>query len=290
MKIKNFIVGMAVIAACTFTLSGCGGSKSSESEKMTEQAKSVSSMINELPEEYSADAVDAIIAARTAYDALSDEEKDTVDDSALSVLEQAKNQEDADAINKEIDEITVKNGNYYDLNTSKKSVSGVMDEIANLSPEVDKLINYDSLLKKIDDISSEYTDTILDADNDLNAMNDIMTKLNSINNSYSSASKYGYACDIYNDVSKLSTNLSSIKNKLLAPANDLKDTCLYGEDFDITLAVLDIVKEIPENSTEHYDPYLNDTEFVDDCLKWQQIVQEKIEENKAESSSEPETD
>lgn len=283
-KIMNVIIVAMLLVTCTFMLSGCG------KEKMSEQAKSVYDMIAELPEQYSAEADEAIQTARTAYDALSEEEKNTVDISALSNLEQAKYQAQADEINSMIDSVKVSNTSFSELSNAKASVSKVMGKIVDLPSDTDKLINYDELLKKINDISDEYTDTMLNADNDINAMNDIMTKLNYINSSYSASSKYGYACDIASDVSKLSDHLSSVRSKLYTPASDLKDACLYGDDFDISLAVLDIIQDFPEDSCSFYTPYLNATGFVDDCLKWQQIVQEKIDSKKAVQTSESKTD
>lgn len=271
-RIKKIFSGLAAFVLIASLCAGCG------KEKMTEDAQAVQDMISELPDTYSAEADEEISSARAAYDNLSEEEKNTVDISVLNNLEQAEAQAKADEINKLIDEIKISNTSYNELSKSKTEVSKIMDSIADLPAETDNLIKYDQLLEKIDDIANKYAETVLDADNDINAMNDIMTNLNSINNSYSSASKYGYACDIATEVSGLSAHLSSIKSGLSAPVSDLKDACLYGEDYEIALAAIDVIQAIPESATDFYTPYLNASDFVDDCLKWQQIVQQKIDD------------
>lgn len=271
MYCKKRLKGLVALCLSACICTGCGG------VKMTEDAQAVQDMIAGLPDIYSVEADEEISSVRTAYDNLSEEEKNTVDITVLNDLEQAKIQVEADEINKKIDEIVISNASYSKLAESKNTVSGIMNMLTDLSAETDNLVNYDKLLKKINDLSDEYTETMLDADNDINSLNNIMTNLNNINSSYSLASSYGYACDIADDASKLSDRLSSVRSELITAASNLKNTCLYGEDYEISLAVIDVIQAIPEDAASVYTPYMNASGFVDDCLEWQQIVQQKID-------------
>lgn len=286
-KLKNIIMSSMVLAACSFALCGCGG------VKMTEEAKAVQDMIAELPETYSDENDEQISSVRAAYDALSEEEKNTIDISALNNLEQVKSEKEAaeiakmaDEINQMIDKIVVSNSSYNELSKSKNAVSAVMDKVSDFPSESDKLIHYDKLLEKINNISEEYLSTVIDADNDMTALNNIMINLSNINNSSSSSSRYGYACDISSDVSKLSNRLSSIKSRLSEPVSDLKNKCMDGDDFEIALAGLNVIKQIPEDAGSIYESYLNGGSLMDECSEWMKIVQPKAEaQNETEEES-----
>ena len=262
--------------ALIFALCVMGGMVSCGGDKVPKEVKAVQEKIAELPTAYSDDADSAMRSAREAYDALSDDDKSSVDISVLEKLEDEKYKSEADEINNEISSLDIKSGSYSELSNSRNGVSNIMEKIGLLSEGADKYIDYDELQKKIDVISNKYHGVLVNLDNDAKAFNDLYNALDSINRSSKKSMKYSYACDVESAVSKLSSLSSTVKSNLSTPVSELKNACLYGEDFDISIAVVHVIEAAPTDGLDKYADYLEDTSISDDCLKWKQVILGKI--------------
>lgn len=267
---KRYKTVMLSGVLCLSLLVGCG---------MSEEAKKVQTMIDQMPESYTVDIEEELSLIRTAYDALSEEEKKTIDVQHLEQLEDAQEQQIVNEINEKIDALSISTEYAGDMKKSHTALSKIMDEIEQIPESVNNDVHYDILLEKIQNLSDDYTTIIMDADTNINAIEDMYKKLNLINTATSSATSYSYACDVAEDISKLTKKWTSSATALKTKANELKDACLYGESFDISLAVLELIQEdgISETISNYYQPFLKLPAIVDDCLSWQQTINEKIE-------------
>lgn len=269
---NKFIGNIIAVVSLATVLTGCG---------MSQEAKAVQEMIDQMPETYSIDIKEDLLNVRIEFDSLSEDDKKYVNTERLEELEKEYNEELANKINTSIEKITISDDTSAKMNKGKNDIDKVMKEIEKLPDSANDLINYDALLKKVQSLSDEFAKVMTDADNDLALMNDVYEKLNSINTAYSSSARYGYACDISSDISGLSNRWSSKKGGLNKTVEELKDACLYREDWEITVAVLHVVEEsssLSSSITSYYDPFLSNTfsTCLDDCLAWEKTIQEKI--------------
>lgn len=269
---NKFIRNIIAVVSLATVLTGCG---------MSQEAKAVQEMIDQMPEIYSMDIKDDLLNVRIEFDSLSEDDKKYVNIEHLEELEKEYNEELANKINTSIEKITISADTSAKMNKGKNDIKKVMKEIEKLPDPINDLIDYDVLLNKVKSLSESYSAVMADA-NDVLLMTDIFEKLDLINTAYSSSAKYGYACDISSDVSSLSSRWSSKKGSLNKTVEELKDACLYKEDFEITVAVLHVVEEsssLSNSITGYYDPFLSNTfsNCLDDCQAWEQTIKENME-------------
>lgn len=269
---RNKFVGniIAVVLLAT-VLTGCG---------MSQEAKAVQEMIDQMPKTYSMDIKDDLLNVRIEFDSLSEDDKKYVNTEHLEELEKEYNEALANRINTSIEKITISDDTSAKMNKGKNDIDKVMKEIEKLPDPVNDLIDYDALLNKVKSLSESYSAVMVDA-NDVLLMTDIFEKLDLINTAYSSSAQYGYACDISSDVSGLSNRWSSKKGGLNKTVEELKDACLYKEDWEITIAVLHVVEEsssLSSSITSYYDPFLSNTfsTCLDECLAWEKTIKDKM--------------
>ncbi|MDE6019565.1 MAG: hypothetical protein K2H01_01010 [Ruminococcus sp.] len=271
MKKLNLIF-TAIIAVVSMGLFvGCGGSQ---------EAKAVQEMIDKMPDTYSVDIDDEIFNVRTAFDSLSEDDKKYVKIEHLEELEEEYNKNVANEINDLIEKITISDDSASTMKKGRDDIDKVMKQIEKLPDSTNTLIAYDMLLKKVQSLSSSAS-TVLKNANDILLMEDLYDNINLINSAYSTSAKYGYACDIASDISGLSNKWSSKKGVLSKKAEELKDACLYKEDFEIAVSVLHVIEEsssLSDSIQSYYNPFLNGNihTYIDDCLKWEQIIKENI--------------
>lgn len=269
---------LAAAVSLAAVLTACG---------MSPEAAAVQEMIDQMPETYSADIDDEIMNACNALDALSEDDKKAVTASRLEELEEAYRvhyQQVADEINEKIDALekyeTINQISEASTSQRRRCVDEIMQKIEELPDSASDMVHYDALLKNIQQWGNQISEWLRKA-NDLLVMESVFEDIQAINSAYSTSAKYSYACDIKTDLSGLSDEFSTEKRNLLEKAESLKDTCLYGEDFEITVATLDIISEastLSESMSNLYDNLLNDyvSDFLDDCLTWEQTVKEKM--------------
>lgn len=270
---KNKFIGIIVtVISLAAVFTGCG---------ISQEAKAVQELIDQMPAAYSMEIKEDILNVRNEFEALSEKDKKHVNTEHLEELEKEYNEELANNINSSIEKITISDDTSAKMNKGKNDIDKVMKEIESLPDSINDLIDYDTLLKKVQSLSESYSAVMVDA-NDVLLMVDIFEKLDLINNAYSSSTQYGYACDISSDISGLSNRWSSKKGNLNKKTEELKDACLYKEDWEITIAVLHVIEDASSLSTSinsYYDPFLSNTfsTCLDDCLAWEKTIQEKME-------------
>ena len=269
-KFLALLCTIAVISSVT-ALTGCG---------MSEEAESVQNLINNIPTSYSEDIDEQLAEARSAYDELSDEDKESVDDKQLTSMEEEQKKfisQEADKLNEKITKLSTSVETVHKLKTNEKDLSSIMSAIEKLPESYNEYIDFDALLKKIGDLSSSYSKIITNADKDINAATDMYNDLSMLMSVSSSSAQYGYACDVESDIKKLSGKWST--SNLLSKVEDIKDACLYGESLEVALAVNEIqlpASELTDSISSYYDPYLNfDSGFLDKCIKWQNEIKER---------------
>ncbi len=270
-KIMAMIVALASMG---IVLTGCG---------VSQEAKDVQAMIDQMPETYSVEINDDIANARTAFDALNENDKKNVETKRLDDLEtseKAYNEELAGKINTSIEKIAISDETSAKMNKAKQDIEKVMKEIEKLPASANDLVNYDALLKKVQSLSDGYA-VVMDDANDILIMVDIYENLDLINTAYSNSSKYGYACDISSDISSLSNRWSSKKGSINKSVEELKEACLYKESWEVTVAALNVITDASSLSTSinnYYDPFLSNTfsTLFDDCAAWEKIIKEKM--------------
>ena len=123
---KTRIIALAFAAALmAASMTGCG---------LSEEGKHAQSLLNALPETYSAEIDAQLEEARAAYDALPDEEKEKVDKSALDALEQSMIDQYAVSINEKIAALEVTVGSGSDVKKMHGNIKEIFEEIEKAPP------------------------------------------------------------------------------------------------------------------------------------------------------------
>lgn len=263
---------IAAAASLVTILTACG---------MSQEAKTVQEMIDQMPEAYSTDIDEDILSARNALDALSENDKKAVKTSRLEELEEAYQvhyQQIADEINEEIDAITSYQ-NITQMNQRRNSVRAIMQEIEELPGSMNDMVHYNTLLEKIQHWTDSISEVLVKA-NDLLVMESVFEKLDAINNARSASMKYSYAYDIESAVSELSDMFDT--ENLAEETEKLTAACLNENDIEITVTVLAVIREastLSDSMSDYYGLFLGEDcqGFYNDCLEWEQIIQEKTD-------------
>ena len=258
---KQKLTRIAAAVLLMSVLTSCGASR---------EAKNVQEMIDRIPDTYSSEIDEDIVNARTALDKLDEKDRKTVEAAHLEKLEEEYRmhyQQAANEMNKKIDSLDMSWEYIPQMVQVRKNVEEIIQETEKMPDFANDQINYDVFLEKIQNESSRVADILADA-NDILVMEDIFEKLQSINSAYSVSAKYSHACDIESDIDNLSDRFN--RKNLWEAAQTLTSACLNENEIEILTAPLD----------SFYSPFLSDdtSTFLDDCLKWQEIIQERMGE------------
>ncbi len=265
---KTRIIALAFAAALmAASMTGCG---------LSEEGKHAQSLLNALPETYSAENDAQLEEARAAYDALPDEEKEKVDKSALDALEQSMIDQYAVSINEKIAALEVTVGSGSDVKKMHGNIKEIFEEIEKAPRAVDAHIDYDTLAGKMAKEFEKLNDIANDLAKDSPACVKIMELATLLNGSSSRTSVlYGYCNDIQTQINKMSGNVSTYS--LQKAVDDLQDDLLYDEISAIMgrVTVYQEVDKLSDKVVKFYEPYKNADDMREELSQWTDVIAER---------------
>lgn len=240
-KIITFIVAITMCVG----FSSCGEPKESE------EAKEVQAKIDSLPENYSDDIEEALNDVRSLYEALNDEDKETVDKSRIDNLEISRIQNIVDSLPDDYS---------ADSEENCKEVISVLNELDDSFKEslnMEKLDNFNSQrTEKINSLLSSINSSKKDADSikkSYDSLNELLT--------ISQAIPETYLVDV--DFNEISGEINGLKNTIRKIIGEIGAYTVTSEKLtSYALAVTDITKEEPYYVMQYC---INFKEFINDC-------------------------